>query len=782
MGVNGIYGLSGSGIDVESMVKVGMMSKQNEYDKMYKKETKMSWQKEAYSTVYTDLMNFGMNKLTDYKLQSNMNAMSATSNNTAAVSVSANGSAVAMSHKVEVTSLSSNAYLMSTKEITRTAAGSSGSIQLKDSMFKSITFNNDADPENTDNPYGTYTVVDSKGDTHTYKGNEAALSFVVDDGNSDASEKDRTITFTYKDLADGKTFNDLASQIKGLGMNVTASYDSVNDTFALYNSKGGKENTISLTMKNADSAVLFNNLNLGQSKDGELTALTGHAQISSAADIVRANTSEPTSTQMKDILFQDIGSVYNVNGIDGDFVKSEESDGVTKLYTANGSVGAYVKKDQDGKYITSTDNSTWSSPLENNPLTTSATKYAVKGADGTTSVVNAEDKAFSFKLSDGQAEEEVSFTYADLANGKSLSDLATKINDLGLNVQASYSSNGSFNLYNNATENGTDIKLSGMDANAQALFSNLKLGDSTGHSVSGDSFTATKADNFFTYNDSAAKQAASTISGTSGSIKVDGREYDNITDNKITVAGVTYTLMDKTTSAATVTVTQDTASIIDRVKQFVEDYNAMLDELQDKYHETIYSDYGVLTKSQEDGMTKEQIEKWNEKAKSGLLNHDKIIGDIISKMREALATPVEGVNGKYNSAFNIGITTTNDRGHIKLDDEKLKKVLDAEPNSVYQIFGKLDANDDYNKNGVAQRLGDVVSKGMSKIKEYAGTNTEAADGSTLGTKILEWQNKMSDFKTKMTAFENLLYEKYDAMEVALQRLGMTLNYVTFGQN
>jgi len=40
MGVNGIYGLSGSGLDIESMVKVGMMSKQNEYDKMYKQQTK----------------------------------------------------------------------------------------------------------------------------------------------------------------------------------------------------------------------------------------------------------------------------------------------------------------------------------------------------------------------------------------------------------------------------------------------------------------------------------------------------------------------------------------------------------------------------------------------------------------------------------------------------------------------------------------------------------------------------------------------------------------------
>ena len=40
MSATGIYGLSGSGIDVESLVKVGMMSKQNQYDKLYKQEVK----------------------------------------------------------------------------------------------------------------------------------------------------------------------------------------------------------------------------------------------------------------------------------------------------------------------------------------------------------------------------------------------------------------------------------------------------------------------------------------------------------------------------------------------------------------------------------------------------------------------------------------------------------------------------------------------------------------------------------------------------------------------
>ena len=44
MGANGIYGLSGSGLDIESLVKMGMMNKQKQYDKMYQNEMKQEYQ------------------------------------------------------------------------------------------------------------------------------------------------------------------------------------------------------------------------------------------------------------------------------------------------------------------------------------------------------------------------------------------------------------------------------------------------------------------------------------------------------------------------------------------------------------------------------------------------------------------------------------------------------------------------------------------------------------------------------------------------------------------
>ncbi|MBQ1511608.1 MAG: hypothetical protein IIZ54_12130, partial [Selenomonadaceae bacterium] len=425
MGVNGIYGLSGSGLDIESMVKVGMMSKQSQYDKMYKTETKMSWQKEAYSTVYTDLTNFGMNKLTDYKLQSKMNAMAATSNNSSAFTVSANGSAVAMSHKVEVNELSSNAYLISTEAITRSVTGaSSDSIELKDSMFE--TFKKSSKEEVEDEKGNKVTKNTYEVDGKTVNGSDIAFQLVVNDGKSELKEGARTVKFTYDDLANGKTFNDLASSIKNLGLNVTASYDSVNDSFSLYNSRGGSENTISLTMGTAGTAHLFNNLHLGESRNGELTGLQLQGSkaepITSSGAIAYANTSASGSNALKDIVFASIeaaDSSFEVQGFEGIFASKEEysTDGNSTIYALkkDGSVGAYVKATTDGeghttyqtaKAVATTDeNGTsyspadeWTDAAASDPVTELKAYNIKKTADGESARVLGRDTALTFTL------------------------------------------------------------------------------------------------------------------------------------------------------------------------------------------------------------------------------------------------------------------------------------------------------------------------------------------------------------------------------------------------
>ena len=567
MSTTGIYGLSGSGIDVDSMVKVGMMTKQNQYDKMYKEEIKNEWMKEAYANLYSDLNTFNQSTLSNYKMSSVTSPMLADSSSTSVTTAVANADAASMTHTVTVSSLATNAYLQTNKDgITRNAStdkDKSTSIYLKDILYSA----SDLASQMT-----TY-----NGMSEEAQGN-VALSFTISDGDTSKSGSgtSKEISFTYKELfSDNLTLNDLATKIKNSGVNVQASYDSVNDSFAIYQKTGGKANQINLSVGTGTTdaevraSTLLNNLNLA--------AVT---------------TDKTTGTQ-------------------------------------------------------------------------------------------------------------------------SLTDLA----------------------------------------------------------------------------DFSSSNTSSSTSGTNGTAIIDGKQYDT-TSSKVTVANVTYTLTGKGTS--TVSVTQDTDKIVENVKQFVTDYNKMIDSLNDKYYEKQYSDYGVLTKSQESAMTQDQITKWNEKAKSGLLYHDSTLGKVISSMREALYTPVEGTDSNYNTMMSLGITSSTDQGHIKLDETKLKKALAADPNCVRSVFsasgdvtttnadGTTTTTTDYDKEGVMNRISDALYKNLKTLKSYAGDSTETSDGSTLGTLIENLKTKMSDFKTQMDAFQSALYDKYDAMESAIQQLSVQLGYITGG--
>ena len=635
MGVNGIYGLSGSGMDIESMVKVGMMSKQNEYDKMAQKYTKNEWMKADYLEISSKITTFNASTLSQYKMSNTMNAKSAESTSSA-VSVMANSNAPLMAHKVEVEKLSSNAYLLSTAKLTRydgngNVASDNSSIELKNILFSKFTVDEDAGTVN-------YSILKTGGDNSSYgrtvklsNDDNKAISFFISDGSTlekdsagndiEGAYKKVEISFTFKEINNGATLNDLVSKINAAGLNIRASYDSVNDGFSLYNTKGGAENTISITTGNnasetggtgylysgAVASRFLNSLELYQSRDGEL---------------------------------------------------------------------------YDPKTLLDNDN-----PKANDVI--------------------------------------------DLKKGES---------------GASY------------------LKFSGPKTSAEAV-------------------------------------------GSYGVMKIDGVVYDDITDNKKTVNGVTYTALNTTaaTGAATVSVAQDTDSIIDKVKSFITDYNKLLADLYAKYDEKPNSDYKPLTQSQKDQMKEDQITKWEEKAKAGMLYHDQTLGKVIQTMRDAVSETVSGINSKYNSIYSLGVSTTGIKGQLVLDEDKLKKALAEDPDAVYNVFAKLESTDtttgsavyktekdangniikvtsESNGNGIAQRLGDIFVSANKLIKDRAGSSADITEDSDLNNLLRNLQTKMSNFKKLMNSFEDALYKKYDAMESTLAKLGMQLNYVMGGQS
>lgn len=691
MSTSGIYGLSGSGIDVDSMVKMGMLTKQNEYDRLYKKEVKYEWRKEAYADLYSNLNTFNQSTLSTYKLSSTTMPMGTSSADSKVATASANANASAMSHTVNVTELSSNAYLLTKDKIGRanTSTSASSSIYLKDVLFT-------ADEQKD---------IQNKMKADGFDSSQALISFTFADG-TEADSTTSTISFTYDEIFNsGQTLNDLSSKLNSAGANIKASYDSTNDAFSLYQKDGGSANQIILSVAqdgstaSANGKKLIENLNLAAVK--QTTDASGN--ITSSLEAIAFNTHTGTST---------------IGGSDTTMetsVKMAATDKLSTLFKTNG-ISSSAEFTVNGKTITIDD-------------VTSAT----------------------------------------------VSDLIDKINNAGAGVTAALDATGQLKL--TSDDNTTKITLGVASSDTTDAAAN---GRSLINGLSFDSNSKLAADTY-----------GQTASGTSGKVTIDGKEYSTDT-GKVSVGGVTYTLTAK--GSTTVTVTNDTDKLVENVKKFVEDYNTMLDKLNSLYNEKQYSDYDVLTKSQENGMTADQISKWNEKAKSGLLYHDQTLGKIISNLREAIYTPVDSVDSQYNSMMAIGISSSTDRGHLQLDEDKLKTALANDPDCVYQIFassgdvtttdadGTTSTTTDYDKEGVMNRISDKLFSGLKEIKSYAGTSTETSDGSSLGTLILNLQTKMSNFKTMMDSYESALYKKYDAMETAIQQLSVSLGYITSGNS
>ena len=392
------------------------------------------------------------------------------------------------------------------------------------------------------------------------------------------------------------------------------------------------------------------------------------------------------------------------------------------------------------------------------------------------------DTALKFKVSNGTGSAEVTFTAEEVfTKNLTLNDLANRINNArytdssgkktALDIRAGYDSvSDGFSLFNTKTGDSNKINLSVDTTSSSAghtttLLSNLKLG-----SVSNGAISAPVA---FTTSGSTSSLE---VAGTNANVKIDGRTYKNLQENNLTVNGVTYTLKKPTAGAATINVAQDQDKLVENVKKFVEEYNALLDDLVKQYGDKGHKDYGVLTKSQEDGMTKDQVEKWNAKAKEGLLYRDSYLRSIIGDLRDAVINRVESVPGRYSTLSSIGITAKNQTGHLQLDETKLKAAIAAEPDAVNRLISYDDENDDFGNNGVASRIYNKMSGRMKEMERHSGVAADKTDLSELGKLIQNYEKQMSDFKRIMSSFESKLYEKYNAMEVAISRLSTQFNF------
>lgn len=346
--------------------------------------------------------------------------------------------------------------------------------------------------------------------------------------------------------------------------------------------------------------------------------------------------------------------------------------------------------------------------------------------------------------------------------GKSIYDLVSDINNLGLNVKASYDSTlDRFFLYNTNSGDDAQINLSSSDPNADNLINKLNLGANANIST----------------EPLAVNVPYKYTSGANAEVVIDGASM-SLSKNNVTISGVTYNF--KAQGTANVTVSSDNDKAIAAVKSFVESYNTLLSKINSEANETYYKDFLPLTDEQKAAMSESDIKAWEEKAKSGLLRRNPILQQLSNSMRNDLASPISGVTGIYNSASSIGITSGSytEGGKLYLDETKLKKAIEADPDILYKIFGS--SGETSNQSGIASRLYNTLKASSDLIVSEAGiTATTAYDTkSSLAKQIQDYDDRLYNLSNQLTDMEDRYYTQFNAMETALQKLSQQSTWLS----
>lgn len=364
---------------------------------------------------------------------------------------------------------------------------------------------------------------------------------------------------------------------------------------------------------------------------------------------------------------------------------------------------------------------------------------------------------------------------------------STKLADLGIKVGTTFSVNGKdFVVDDKSTINDftTAVSKMGVSASFDASHGRFYLNASK---------TGAANDFNITSSDSSALEA---LGLGSKAEKVDARDaiiyYNNVKytsdSNTLTVNGLTITAKAKTDSAVNIEVAADVDSAYNTIKKFVKSYNELIEEMN-KYYNEKDAGYDALTEDERSKLSDTQIEKWEEKAKQGLLRRDSTLQTLLSGMRTTLnqgvqVTMADGstktmtlaslgiVTGDYTENGKLHILGDEDDDQYSSETNTLKNLLESGSDIVGQVIGGTTST-----SGVGTQMYDYLRKSMTRIEGVRSTQTFYND-KTLDSEIDDYDDDIDKWDEKLQNLEDKYYDQFSKMESAMAKLQSQQSYLS----
>lgn len=267
-------------------------------------------------------------------------------------------------------------------------------------------------------------------------------------------------------------------------------------------------------------------------------------------------------------------------------------------------------------------------------------------------------------------------------------------------------------------------------------------------------------------------------SASNAEIVLNGTTFEGDSNN-FSINGLNITALS-VSGEMSITTATDVDGIYNMVKDFLKEYNEVVNAMEKGYNAAAAKGYEPLTDDEKAELSDKEVEKWEQKIKDSILRRDDTLRSVLSGMSTNMSKVFE-VNGKKYSLSSFGIKTAGYFNtaenesyayHIDNDPEdsvssanedKLRKMIEEDPDTVASFFTQL-ATTVYDDLHERMTANPTLS---SSYKIYNDKQMQSEYDEYTKT-IKKWEEKLKDM-------EDFYYKKFSAMETALAKLQSQTN-------
>ena len=274
---------------------------------------------------------------------------------------------------------------------------------------------------------------------------------------------------------------------------------------------------------------------------------------------------------------------------------------------------------------------------------------------------------------------------------------------------------------------------------------------------------------------------ATRVDAQDAKIKLNNADFTS-SSNVFNINGITIKALAETTEELTISTDTDTQGLYDKIKDFLSEYNSIINELTSLYNADSAKGYEPLTDDEKDEMSDSEIDKWKTKIKDALLRNDSTIGGVMNAMTSAMMQSYT-VNGKTYSLSSFGIHTM---GYLNSAKNE---------NYAYHIDGD---EDDSITSGNTDKLLDMITNNPEDVEAFMkqltsglytaldnkmkSTNLSSAytiyNDKQMTKEYSSYTTQIKNWETKIEELENRYYKQFSNMEKQLAKMQSSTSSLT----